>query len=307
MASLSKWFENLLFGGPREDGAAAAGPGGDAEKITAVTVIGSGGKTSLIWHLAVSLAAAPDKAGEKTSARKRKILVTPTTKMNVPPEPAKLYDRYYDGKSHNWGHHKNPRSVPFDPVPGITLAGNYNKANGKLESLPLADLEKIAPGYDLVLMEGDGSRMLPLKAWADNEPVVPSFTDFTVGVLPLWPLGKPVSEQFIHRLPLFLKLTGTTPGEPLVLEHLRRIITGSPAGADTPSGMGESTGADAAANCGLFAKARGKRILFFNQVEDAAGLAQARELADLLPGIFRRELCAIIAGSVKLDMVESLL
>ena len=257
MGSLSAWFETLLFGTGREG------------QKTVVTVIGSGGKTSLIWRLAASL-----RPG-------RKILVTPTTKIFVPPEGSKLYDGYYNG-------------VPRAAAPGITLAGLFNEASGKLESLPLQDLEGIIPYYDLVLIEGDGSRELPLKAWTKDEPVVPASTAFTIGVLPLWPLGKPVSEKLIHRLPLFLTLSGAAQGESLKPEHFLRLITGV------------SKGTGALPLPGLFAKARGRKVLFFNQIEDDEALRQARELVDLLPPEFRGGLTAIIAGSVQKNIIEEL-
>jgi len=260
---LSAWFEDLLFG----DGVAG--------NPAVVTVIGSGGKTSLIWRLASS---------DHSRVAGRKILVTPTTKMLVPPPEEKLYDRYYDGIT---------EGITKNPIPGITLAGCFNEKTGKLESLPLPALSAIITnrrfdGYDLVLIEGDGSRGLPLKAWAADEPVVPAFTTLTVGVLPLCPLGKPISESLIHRLPLFLSITGAAAGETLKPEHITAVITGG-AGGDS-----------------LFAKARGKKLLFFNQIEDDGALKQAREIAGLLPLDFRAGLCAIIAGSVQRNEVISM-
>jgi probable selenium-dependent hydroxylase accessory protein YqeC len=177
---------------------------------------------------------------------------------------------------------------PAETVPGVETAGILNRTTGKLESLPPEELEKIVPAYDLVLIEGDGSRGLPLKAWAPGEPVVPSFTAFTVGIIPLWPLGEEASERLIHRLPEFLSLTGARPGEPLKPEHLVRAISG---GQDAP---------------GLFAAARGRGILFFNQIEDDAALLKAGEIRALLPEAFRSSLFAVLAGSVFKDSFEIL-
>ncbi|MDR1804467.1 MAG: putative selenium-dependent hydroxylase accessory protein YqeC [Treponema sp.] len=269
---LSAWFENLLFG---RDRAAGTPP--------VVTIVGSGGKTSLIWHLAANKA-----PSDHSGVVRRKILVTPTTKMLVPSDD-KLYDRYYDGITNCI-----TDGITGDPIPGVTLAGCFNEATGKLESLPLPALSELISSYDLVLLEGDGSRGLPLKAWAADEPVVPAFTTLTVGVLPLWPLGKPISESMIHRLPLFLSLTGATAGETLKPEHITAVITGAACGGGLLCGGG------------LFAKARGKKALFFNQAEDDEALKQAREVVGLLPPDFRAGLCAIIAGSVQLNNVLSL-
>ena len=265
---LSAWFENLLFGGGK---AVTAAP-------RVVTVIGSGGKTSLIWRLAADLAS------------KRGILVTPTTKMLVPSPEEKLYDRYCNANSFR---DDITAGITGDPIMGITLAGVFNEAIGKLESLPLPALSQLAANrrggaYDLVLIEGDGSKGLPLKAWAAHEPVVPDFTALTIGVLPLWPIGKPVSESLIHRLPLFLSLTGAAAGVTLKPEHIIALIT-----------RGEDK-SESSSPGGLFARARGKKLLFFNQVEDDEALRQAWEIAALLaPNDFH----AVIAGSARLNQV----
>lgn len=204
-----------------------------------VTVVGSGGKTALIELLARQLT----QGGRKT-------LAGPTTKMR-----------------------------PLPPIPGVTMTGRLNRESGKLESLPLPELERAIRDYDLVLLEGDGSRGLPLKGWAPHEPVIPRFTLFTVGILPVWPLGKILSEELVHRLPLFCALTGAKPGEALRADHLAALVNGR------------------AGQRSLFSEAQGEKILFISQIEDDAAHLKARELAALLaPG-----LAAVIAGSARLD------
>jgi len=215
--------------------------------------------------------------------------------MFVPPGEAKLYDRYYGGGKYD----DPPGTFSSDPAPGITLVGRFNETNGKLESLPLPDLERLIPACDLVLLEGDGSRGLPLKAWTPDEPVVPSFTDLTIGILPLWPLGRPARKSIIHRLPLFLALTGAEAGEPLKPEHILALVLGKGQNSGTAEPGGPSLP-------GLFAKAKGKKLLFFNQIEDREALKQAEELTGLLPSAFRAGLSGIIAGSVKEDWLVEL-
>lgn len=211
-----------------------------------ITFTGSGGKTSLIELLAKQL-----------THNGRKTLVSPTTKMR-----------------------------PFPPIPGVTVAGRLNGESGKLEALPPEELEKIIGDYDLVLLEGDGSRSLPLKGWAPYEPVIPRFTTLTVGILPLWPLGKPLTAEIVHRLPLFCELAGARPGELLCITHLAALLGG---------GTGKRN---------LFSDAPGDKALFFNQIEDETARARGHELAALLESGFRDGLCAIIAGSVRLDTMR---
>jgi probable selenium-dependent hydroxylase accessory protein YqeC len=172
---------------------------------------------------------------------------------------------------------------PKETIPGVETAGTLNRETGKLESLAPEELERTAASYDLVLIEGDGSRGLPLKAWAPGEPVVPAFSSFTAGLIPLWPLGEGVSGGIIHRLPLFCRLAGAGEGETLTTGHLVRVIAGS---VDAP---------------GLFAAAQGKKLLLFTQIEDRGGVRKAGEIKALLPDSFRSGLSAVLGISARLD------
>jgi probable selenium-dependent hydroxylase accessory protein YqeC len=118
--------------------------------------------------------------------------------------------------------------------------------------------------------------------------VVPGFTSFTAGLLPLRPLGEKVSGTIIHRLPLFLRLAGAGEGETLTAGHLVRVITGRP---DAP---------------GLFAAAKGKKLPLFTQIEDEAALRKAGEIKALLPDAFRSGLSAVLGISARLDRVTVL-
>ncbi|MHC6202892.1 selenium cofactor biosynthesis protein YqeC [Breznakiellaceae bacterium SP9] len=248
--SLSGWLANKL-----ERLAPAAFP-------PVLTAIGTGGKTSLIWLLAEKL----------SRERFQKILVSPTTNMQLPPPASGLYAASYIGP-------------PTELINGVSIAGIPHKETDILTSLPLDELEQAARQYDLVLIKGDGSRSHPLKGWAPHEPVVPAFTTITVGVLPVWTLGHPVSDSIVHRLPLFCALSGAQEGEDITTEHLARVITGT------------------IAEKGLFADARGRKILFFNQIENDKTLKNVRKVLALLPYRFKTSLAACIAGSVQQDCI----
>ncbi|MDR1445728.1 MAG: putative selenium-dependent hydroxylase accessory protein YqeC [Treponema sp.] len=214
-----------------------------------ITVIGSGGKTSLILLLA-----------EQSCGKK--VLVTTTTRMYIPKE-----------------------------MKGVCVAGKLNEKSGKLESLPLNELEESSSRFDLVLIEGDGSRELPFKAWAEWEPVVPPWTDLSIGIIPLWPLGMAASGRLIHRPLLFSDLTGIREGETIKPEHIAAAISGLRAGK-----YGR----------GLFTAAAGMKILFFNQIEDEKEMQKAGEIVALLPAEFRSGLHSIVAGSVKKNRLDIL-
>jgi probable selenium-dependent hydroxylase accessory protein YqeC len=56
-------------------------------------------------------------------------------------------------------------------------------------------------GYHSIplLIEADGSRQKPLKAWAEHEPPIPDFVKHVVQVIGLSGLGKPLNDEFVHR------------------------------------------------------------------------------------------------------------
>ena len=82
-------------------------------------------------------------------------------------------------------------------------------------------------GYHSIplLIEADGSREKPLKAWAEHEPPVPSFVESIVQVVGLTGLGKPLLDEYVHRAELFSRLSGTNTGERITLDSLVRVLT----------------------------------------------------------------------------------
>lgn len=73
--------------------------------------------------------------------------------------------------------------------------------DGKLTGSP-EDVERLAVLTDHVLVEADGSRQLPLKAHAGWEPAVPACADACILVVGASGLGQPI-EKVVHRPGLF--------------------------------------------------------------------------------------------------------
>jgi len=225
-----------------------------------VNINGTGGKTSLMWMLAQTF-------------RGCKALASTTTHIAIPEKS--FYDYFLDSSVLK---EMGGQGLEARIGRGVTLAIEGGEGWGK--SLPIDILEGIIPLFDYVFLEGDGSRTLPLKGWADYEPVFTKHTNITVGVLPLWTMGMKISEKIVHRLPLFLSLTGASEGETLKPEHYVRVITGK---------KGQE---------GLFKGAMGAKILLFNQIEDERAFSAVREIVNMLPPDFAAGLAMIAAGSV---------
>lgn len=160
-----------------------------------ICVVGSGGKTSLLYHLA--------KCYQKQG---KTVLLTTTTKMYLPKENAVLSGDALEiqQKLKQW------RLV----VAGIPCG------NGKIEELPKQIWEKVFPMADVVLVEADGAKRLPLKMPNDTEPVLPKECDFLVTVVGLSCLGKPLA-QVCHRWELSRYHANTIVTEEVAADILR--------------------------------------------------------------------------------------
>jgi probable selenium-dependent hydroxylase accessory protein YqeC len=167
------------------------------------SVIGSGGKTSLIRCLAEELPG--------------QVLVTTTTHM-YPYSP----DRFLAVTSADDLPALRARLAHTSPLCIGTPA-----PDGKI-SAPGVPFSELLPLADYILVEADGSRQLPLKAHAAWEPVIPDASAQTICVAGASGFGRPIREV-CHRPELYCKLTGLSLQDPasaascadvLLQEHL---------------------------------------------------------------------------------------
>ena len=122
-----------------------------------ISVVGAGGKTSLIFAWARELAASG-----------KQVIITTTTHMYRP-------ERMEEG--------------------GIkVIAADDPERPDKLMALPADVLEGLRETADVILIEADGSKRMPLKWPGDNEPAIPDYTDVTVCVAGLSALGHRTSD-----------------------------------------------------------------------------------------------------------------
>jgi xanthine dehydrogenase accessory factor len=175
-----------------------------------ISLIGAGGKTSLMFKLAKEMAGAGFS-----------VLTTTTTKIFFP-------DR-----------EQSPHTVVAasdnELLAGITAAKKsftyccagtkLDQKTGKLIGLRPETVDRIWKEglVDIIIVEADGSKQLPLKASADHEPVLPSSTSHLVQVTGLDAMGQAV-EKAVHRSDIFLKRWGLVPGTELTESHLANCI-----------------------------------------------------------------------------------
>lgn len=93
----------------------------------------------------------------------------------------------------------------------VVCVGSQAEKNGKLVT-PKLGIDVLAALADHVLVEADGARRLPLKAHAPWEPVVPARSVRTILVLGASGLGHPVREA-VHRPERFCELASCAPDD----------------------------------------------------------------------------------------------
>ncbi|OUO60481.1 selenium cofactor biosynthesis protein YqeC [Olsenella sp. An270] len=149
------------------------------------SVIGSGGKTSLLSALAREL---PGTV----------VLTTTTHILPFPDVPLMTSEDAADVRA-------------ALAASRVVCVGSQAEKDGKLVA-PELGIDALASLADHVLVEADGARRLPLKAHAPWEPVIPACSGRTILVLGTSGLGHPVREK-VHRPELFCELVGCTPDD----------------------------------------------------------------------------------------------
>ncbi len=156
-------------------------------------VMGSGGKTSLLYQLAEEL------------RPRGTVLLATTTHIMKPPQ--------------------YPFAVTAEELTavlaayGAACAGSYTP-EGKLTAPSFGGWQQAA---DFVLVEADGSKRLPAKAHETWEPVLPPERTRTVCVLGASAFGQPI-RQAAHRPAIYARLAGAPWSAAITPEMAARVI-----------------------------------------------------------------------------------
>ncbi len=163
-----------------------------------VALVGAGGKTSAL-HLLV----------EELAASRGSVLATTTTMM-LASQLSLLGPLLFETD---------------DALPLLTRAAaslrdaetvslaHSRASDGKVKGLSPAAVDSVwAAGLTpAMVVEADGSRGLPLKAFGATEPQLPSRTTVAVVLAGLDAIGLPLDEDHVHRAALLKRLLGAAP------------------------------------------------------------------------------------------------
>jgi molybdenum cofactor cytidylyltransferase len=209
-----------------------------------IAFVGAGGKTTAIFQLARQLHGP--------------VIVTATSHLGS--WQTELADRHIIAKS----------SEPIEELEhgfsGVTvITGEIDGDRTKPIDNTLLDwLYQFCSYHSIALLiEADGSRQRPLKAWAEHEPPIPSFVKHVVQVAGLSSIGKPLVEEYVHRPEIVSKLTGLQAGQLITADILTRLLI------DPKAGL-KNTPANTA------------RTVLLNQADTAELQSAARKMAGFL-------------------------
>ena len=160
-----------------------------------ISLVGGGGKTTLLYALA-----------RRFAAEGQRVLVSTTTHIQRP--------------SANYAPERAARDA-------LWQAGTYAVAgapaeNGKLTQPPC--LTAWRTGADTVLLEADGAQHHPCKAPAAHEPVILPESDVVLAVAGLSAVGRPLAEV-CFRLEAACALLDVPPETPLTPALLSKLLT----------------------------------------------------------------------------------
>jgi probable selenium-dependent hydroxylase accessory protein YqeC len=215
-----------------------------------VSLVGAGGKTSLMFRLARELS----MAGEA-------VLTTTTTKIYEPSRDQSDCVVLSDSVGNILGR----AGELLTRHPHITAAMYKMPDEGKLMGFRpenIAEL-KAAAMFQWIIVEADGAAGRPLKAPAAHEPVTPDCADVQIGIVGLNGVGRPLTERMVFRCERFAELTGLSPGAVISDDAVAEIVVHKNGiFKDTPAGTA--------------------RIAFFNQADVGNNYEAGRRIAGIL-------------------------
>ena len=173
-----------------------------------ITLVGGGGKTSLMYALTAELAVA--------GAR---IIITTTTKIMLPkPEDVNcLLVAAPEQLLNHLRHGLTPQKII-----GVGSAIHGDKLIG----IPPQLVDELAASdiVDYILVEGDGAAGRPFKAPAKHEPVIPHCSTRVLTVVGLDALNAPLNAANCHRPELIATLSGLIIGKPIQATHIAQVL-----------------------------------------------------------------------------------
>jgi len=250
----------------KEEGSSSLTESLDIKAREVISLVGAGGKTTLMFRLAKEL-----------FLRGRKVVTTTTTKI-LEPAPGETGSLFVDSDEE--------RIKDFVR----SHLGRYHRITAARERLDSGKLRGVSPDLvdelcrfrevEVVIVEADGAAGRPVKAPREHEPVIPTSTTLIVAILGVDGLGMKLSEKDVFQPERISKITGIPMGERLTDEAMATLVT-------HPEGIFKGTPPSA------------RVIAFLNKVDIPNGVAKAESIAHKILGKKHERIERVVLGQLK--------
>jgi probable selenium-dependent hydroxylase accessory protein YqeC len=231
-----------------------------------ISLVGAGGKTTLMFRLAKELLLDGKKVVTTTTTKILEPTSEETPFLFIDPDERKI---------------KGFVRAHLDQYRHITIA-RERIGSGKLKGVTsnLVDDLWSSPVMDTMIIEADGAAGRPVKAPREGEPVIPSSTTLVVAILGIDGVEMELSEENVFQAERVSRMTGIPVGERLTDEALAVLMTHSE---------------------GIFkgAPPLSRVIAFLNKVDIPDGTARAKRVAEKILDRKNRQIERVILGQLK--------
>lgn len=171
-----------------------------------ISLVGAGGKTTALFQLARQI------------SLKSSVIVTASSHMGVWQIP--LADHHIIAKGID-----HLQAIPNQGVILITSEIENNRTKPVNSAILYWLHENNQRRGVPLLIEADGSRQKSIKAPAEHEPPIPEFSDAVIVVAGLSAIGKPLTEEHVHRPEIFSRLSGLQIGQTISPKEIISVLT----------------------------------------------------------------------------------
>lgn len=174
-----------------------------------ITLVGAGGKTSLMFNLANEIV-----------SRGLKVVTTTTTKIFVPStDQAPIV---HLSNQENWD--KNILKT-LETFHHVCFGKQIDSNTKKLLGIRPADVPFLTKFSDFIVAEADGALGRPIKCPESWEPAIPQRSNIVIFVLGMDCLGQSANSQTVHRIDKFLNLSGLEKQQPIDCDAVVELVT----------------------------------------------------------------------------------
>ncbi len=231
-----------------------------------ISLVGAGGKTTLMFRLAKELLFSGRKVVTTTTTKILEPTSGETDSLFIDPDEEKIKDfvrRHLDQSRH------------------ITVA-RERLERGKLKGISPGLVNELWSSHeiDTIIIEADGAAGRPIKAPRENEPVIPTSTTLVVAILGVDGIERELNEENVFQPVRVSKMTGIPIGEKLTDEAMAILMT-------HPEGLLKGTPSSS------------RVVSFLNKVDIPNGVVKARGVAQKILEKKHRQIERVVLGQLK--------